>query len=417
MPAAATEPGAGEPGLTINNLDGILDGKDIYITSPNTKSIKNATHGVVGNTAVTVNNMERWVVIAVAYTTQSYDDRRDADGVMVKQYSDDAIELRIYAAGENPLGTNSLPTVDQDCIPILRICRLYNDTPSTIAAYTDARSTHANLDIDQQLLSVQDIRRVDRKVSSLYNKGSDSTTPNVTVESLVGQGGKVKIRGNQFFFVSRAIRRLKDSDVPDSDVVFEKTLSVNKTYFLRAQTDELGAIKAYVQQGSLPNSDGEFFLYPTNGRGVVDDLTGGEFPSTGDDLLLAKVVTGSAGTTPSLTIYSANEYFHQETVLGDYSTSPAYNVEITLPQPVGRDLDIDIRSSGESFTAVGPTSNHVHGHQEYFKVRYYNYESVAIEAKGKWCEKDGSNFLKVPSQYPYYRPGFIVTVRTKVRPV
>lgn len=72
-------------------------------------------------------------------------------------------------------------------------------------------------------------------------------------------------------------------------------LDVSSTCYLRSQVDGDGALEIYVQKGT--DSD----PIPASLKGTPGGLTGGGFPSTVLDILLAKIVTGAAGTTPTVT--------------------------------------------------------------------------------------------------------------------
>lgn len=71
-------------------------------------------------------------------------------------------------------------------------------------------------------------------------------------------------------------------------------LDASSTYYLRAQVSA-GALLPYVQKGT----DGDSI--PAGLKGTPDGGSGGGFDSTVLDVLLAKVVTGSAASTPTVT--------------------------------------------------------------------------------------------------------------------
>ncbi len=72
-------------------------------------------------------------------------------------------------------------------------------------------------------------------------------------------------------------------------------LLASSTYYLRAQVDGSGALLLYTQRGTDSDST------PAGLRGTPDASSGGGFDSTAFDVLLAKVVTGSAGSLPTVT--------------------------------------------------------------------------------------------------------------------
>jgi hypothetical protein len=78
-------------------------------------------------------------------------------------------------------------------------------------------------------------------------------------------------------------------------------LLTSSTYYLRAQVDGSGNLLLYTQRGT--DSD----IIPAGLLGTPDAASGGGFDSTVFDLLSARVVTGAAGTVPTVTSL-ANRY-------------------------------------------------------------------------------------------------------------
>jgi hypothetical protein len=70
-------------------------------------------------------------------------------------------------------------------------------------------------------------------------------------------------------------------------------LPINATWYLRAQVDASGGLVLYVQGGT--DTDAR----PAALKGTPGAATGGGFDSTQVDMLLAKIVTGAAGTAPA----------------------------------------------------------------------------------------------------------------------
>lgn len=71
-------------------------------------------------------------------------------------------------------------------------------------------------------------------------------------------------------------------------------LDINSTYFLRAQVSG-GALSFYVQKGDDADT------VPASLKGTPGNANGGGFDSTPIDMLVAKVVTGAAGSMPTVT--------------------------------------------------------------------------------------------------------------------
>ena len=71
-------------------------------------------------------------------------------------------------------------------------------------------------------------------------------------------------------------------------------LDVSSTYYLRARIDS-GALQVYVAKGTDADA------IPAGFKGTPNAGSGGGFDSTPIDVLLAKVVTGTAGSVPTVT--------------------------------------------------------------------------------------------------------------------
>lgn len=85
-------------------------------------------------------------------------------------------------------------------------------------------------------------------------------------------------------------------------------LNVNETYYLRARVNA-GALEIYTQIGTDLDS------IPGTLTGTPGGLTGGGFDSTVLDALLAKVVTGGAGTSPTVTNLANNRVLQAASTL------------------------------------------------------------------------------------------------------
>ena len=73
------------------------------------------------------------------------------------------------------------------------------------------------------------------------------------------------------------------------------SLSISSIYYLRAQVDANGDLLLYMQKGTDADA------IPGTQIGTPDGLSGGGFDSTRVDMLIAKVVTGVAGSLPTVT--------------------------------------------------------------------------------------------------------------------
>lgn len=125
--------------------------------------------------------------------------------------------------------------------------------------------------------------------------GTTSNKLEIGAEAVGGTGGRVSIAAGVLIaigeVVAAATGRMRSFTTEDWESGNLTTLS---TYYLRAKVEN-GALLVYTQQGADDDAT------PGTFRGTPDALTGGGFDSTHYDVLLAKVVTSTAGTTPTVT--------------------------------------------------------------------------------------------------------------------
>lgn len=74
----------------------------------------------------------------------------------------------------------------------------------------------------------------------------------------------------------------------------------NSTYYLRAMFNSVGVLTLYTQRGTDADP------IPASLQGIPDAPSGGGFDSTVVDVLLAKIVTGATGSTPTVTALANN---------------------------------------------------------------------------------------------------------------
>ena len=118
----------------------------------------------------------------------------------------------------------------------------------------------------------------------------------LTINPVVGAaGGTVSLATGTALTLCQAetattgrVRRFETAAYVSAD------LDADSTYFLRAKVDD-GALQIYTQKGT--DEDG----IPVGLVGTPDAGAGGGFDSTALDALLARVVTGAAGTLPTVT--------------------------------------------------------------------------------------------------------------------
>jgi hypothetical protein len=123
---------------------------------------------------------------------------------------------------------------------------------------------------------------------------SDGFIP-VTAAAVAGQGGTVSITAGTAFTLGQEVAAGATCILRNCGTVAftSPTLSVNSEYFLRAQF-VAGTLTFYVQRGALTDAT------PASQKGTVNGTSGGGFFSTPLDICIARIVTASAGTVPSV---------------------------------------------------------------------------------------------------------------------
>jgi len=125
-----------------------------------------------------------------------------------------------------------------------------------------------------------------------------TTTNKLTVTRTTGTaGGRVSIGAGNRLTVAEVVVSAKTGRLRTftTSAYTSSDLLVSSTYYLRAQVDSGGALAIYVQRGT--DSD----PIPASFIGTPDAASGGGFDSTKVDMLIAKVVTGVAGSLPTVT--------------------------------------------------------------------------------------------------------------------
>lgn len=126
----------------------------------------------------------------------------------------------------------------------------------------------------------------------------------ISVGMKAGQGGYVLMNGGETIAIGRGVGGglglIRQALVPLSDFGWSNAnhLAAGSTYYLRAYLDAEFNLVPYLQRGT--DADAE----PGGLVGTAGAGAGGGFDSTRLDILLGKIVTGAAGTTPVLTRYA-----------------------------------------------------------------------------------------------------------------
>lgn len=118
----------------------------------------------------------------------------------------------------------------------------------------------------------------------------------VTSAAVAGVGGTVSVPAGVMIGLAKEVTAGKTGrqGAYTTAAWTSANLDINSTYYLRAQVVN-GVLTFYVQKGTDADT------IPASQKGTVNGANGGGFDSTVIDMLVAKVVTGAAGTVPALT--------------------------------------------------------------------------------------------------------------------
>lgn len=128
----------------------------------------------------------------------------------------------------------------------------------------------------------------------------------VTEAASSGTGGTVSIAAGTRFTLANYVSAGFGTVSEYTTTAFTSaTLSINSSYFLRAQIDSTGNLIFYMQKGTLFDAD------PVDLKGTQNGTSGGGFYSTPFDMCIAQVITGYSGQTPVVrtVINSKNNYW------------------------------------------------------------------------------------------------------------
>lgn len=145
--------------------------------------------------------------------------------------------------------------------------------------------------------------------------GATNRVMGATGAIVAGQGGTVSVPAGVAVSLSEEVS-VGVTGVLRSFITSAWTsanLAVSSTYYLRAQVQS-GALTFYVQQGTDADS------IPASLKGTPGAASLGGFDSTVLDMLVAKVVTGVAGSTPTVTNLANAPLLFSKTVAGDNYT-------------------------------------------------------------------------------------------------
>lgn len=390
-------------------------------------SLENADSGTLtGPTVVTSGpGYGRYIVVTAEWVGAAYDGKIDENNNPVSRLIDDGVLWRTFMGAEST--TPALPSGDLDtylanngAIPVAVVRRDFGQTTvdaSTLYQYTQQ--------LEHVINTVGTINALSRGIASQSPASwvrLIPDTPNLDDVALrkitatpvaAAAGGIIRITpnlGTYIFMLEGKLRWIRPTANIDT-----ADLDASSTYFLRAQIDAYGNLKIYTQKGTIPSAPLDVFdTYPTDLKGTPDGLTGGGFPSTPNDLLLGKIVTGLATSVPSWTPYHSGNFSYSIDVA--YSVTPT-DTGFTIPVPFGCEYEIIVEYAGGNWAPTPPTANHKAFHPLGSTVHYYNYEHIQLESKGRWLEDNGSGVLRVATTTEYARPAYKLIVRPRHRTV
>lgn len=133
----------------------------------------------------------------------------------------------------------------------------------------------------------------------------------VTPGAVAGQGGTVSIPSGVYVSICEALNASIGRKLSYQTSAWTSgNLAVSSTYFLRCRVIG-GVLTFYTQKGTDTDAT------PGTLVGTVAGASGGGFDSTCLDMLVAKVVTGTAGTTPTVTALANSEWLFSRTMASD----------------------------------------------------------------------------------------------------
>lgn len=120
-------------------------------------------------------------------------------------------------------------------------------------------------------------------------------------------GGTVSVAAGTYLSIAKTIVSTVSGRVGlyQTPAFTSADLAISTTYYLRGQIDGNGALVLYTTKGS----DGDSI--PSSLKGTINGASGGGFDSTVFDILLAKIVTGTSGTVPTVTAYRNINHYSQ----------------------------------------------------------------------------------------------------------
>jgi hypothetical protein len=127
--------------------------------------------------------------------------------------------------------------------------------------------------------------------------------------------------------------------------------------------------------------------------GTPNAGSGGEFPSTPLDLLIARVTTGNVNTTPTLQVYRSDDYSAEFVITGDYTASPTTSATQNISAPRNHEYEIRLEPTTDYITATPPGA-YISKNELGWQMNWQHYEAFNFTARARWLSDNGGGVLK-----------------------
>jgi hypothetical protein len=401
-------PSSAQLSVRISDLLALNKGKMIYDIDATLDEIPlvEAGYGTLqGPTQVLTVGKSRKIVIGIVFITKDYESYTDDDGRVGNYKHDFSKEYRIYMGAEATTGTETIPTSDINTAitndGLIPLCVVTLDYGQSVFVQEDISYLKTTPVYPTSLCTM-----IDALVRMLLNQSGgrsrlvrlsastedEYSTPVVAVLADPSSGGKVTVGADQLILL--AGRGYLSQHGSETGTWMSGALDTNSTYFLRAQIDSTNTkLLFYVQKGTLPTGGWPSFTYPGSLKGTPNAGSGGEFPSTPLDLLIARVTTGNVNTTPTLQVYRSDDYSAEFVITGDYTASPTTSATQSISAPRNHEYEIRLEPTTDYITATPPGA-YISKNELGWQINWQHYEAFNFTARARWLSDNGGGVLK-----------------------
>lgn len=427
FPGLSAVPGA--LAIQIGAWQGVSGAKPIYQSGTQEVELDEADSGTLtGPTAVGAGN-ERYLVVTAEYVDVPYTAYTDDNGTPGFYNHDHGIRYRLFMGAEVLIGAATMPVADlaaayaaTKAIPLFAYLLQNGEVAADITHLTKMQRYWIGSDLGRALaggvacLASMGVAQARRCYLSGVAMDEDTARLPLFTAAAAAAGGTVTLKGDVLFLFGGGRLRVQDSSVEEWT---SGDLDVSSTYFVRALIGDNQELVVYTQKGTLPAAPGDSYTYPAGLKGTPDGAVGGAFPSTEEDVLLGKVVTGGAGTVPTVTPYRQGDFSYEENIAPhNPAGAPTTTVNVVLPTPHACDMEVIIQDRRLGVLPGAPADpTYVTGYPVRRVVQWYSFEQAEIYAVGQWLQEAAApTRLVVPAAASgQFRPGMKVMVREKRR--